>query len=82
MFTIIIPYEEIGKADGVVFLLLQPRDEIYPLHILTLFCFSQVDWRNDPGPTGEGADASNRATTIAEVYQWLAEPGWGVPTKK
>lgn len=42
----------------------------------------QVDWRNDPGPTGEGADASNRATTIAEVYQWLAEPGWGVPNKK
>ncbi|KAI7363119.1 NAD(P)-binding protein [Hortaea werneckii] len=41
-----------------------------------------VDWRNDPGPTGEGADASNRATTIAEVYQWLAEPGWGVPSKK
>ncbi|OTA23614.1 hypothetical protein BTJ68_13975 [Hortaea werneckii EXF-2000] len=41
-----------------------------------------VDWRNDPGPTGEGADASNRATTIAEVYQWLAEPGWGAPTKK
>ncbi|KAK5123757.1 hypothetical protein LTR85_002393 [Meristemomyces frigidus] len=37
-----------------------------------------VGWRDDPGPTGPGATASNVASTTAEVYQWLSEPGWGV----
>ncbi|KAK4540128.1 hypothetical protein LTR36_009793 [Oleoguttula mirabilis] len=37
-----------------------------------------VDWREDPGPSGPGATAGNYATVTAEVYQWLSEPGWGV----
>ncbi|KAK4561511.1 hypothetical protein LTR86_004829 [Recurvomyces mirabilis] len=37
-----------------------------------------VDWRNDPGPSGEGNTASNSANTIAEVFGWLGEEGWGV----
>jgi len=40
-----------------------------------------VNWRNDPGPTGPGASAGNRATMAAEVFEWLGEPGWGVAKK-
>ncbi|KAI5362089.1 Putative short-chain dehydrogenase/reductase SDR, NAD(P)-binding domain superfamily [Septoria linicola] len=36
-----------------------------------------VDWRNDPGPQGPGATASNAAVNVAEVFNWLAQPGWG-----
>ncbi len=39
-----------------------------------------VDWRNDPGPSGAGLTATP-AATIAEVFGWLSEPGWGVPSK-
>ena len=37
-----------------------------------------VDWRNDRGPQGPGATASNTAVNVAQVYDWLAQPGWGV----
>ena len=36
-----------------------------------------VEWRLDPGPSGPGGEASNRASTEAEVFEWLGEPGWG-----
>lgn len=38
----------------------------------------RVDWRMDPGPQGPGSGCSNKATLKAEVFGWLAEPGWGV----
>ncbi|EMC93731.1 hypothetical protein BAUCODRAFT_112155 [Baudoinia panamericana UAMH 10762] len=38
-----------------------------------------VDWKMDPGPSGLGANTANRAVMYAEVFQWLSEPGWGVP---
>lgn len=41
--------------------------------------YRKVDWRMDPGPTGTGATVSNRAVLTKEVFDWLAEPGWGVP---
>ena len=41
----------------------------------------KVDWKNDPGPQGTGASVSNRAALTSEVYDWLAEPGWGVVDK-
>ena len=40
--------------------------------------FRLVDWRMDPGPTGEGALVSNRDVMGDEVFGWLAQPGWGV----
>ncbi|KAK3111844.1 hypothetical protein LTR53_012495 [Teratosphaeriaceae sp. CCFEE 6253] len=40
----------------------------------------QVDWRNDPGPQGPGM-TSTPAATIAEVFGWLAQEGWGMPGK-
>lgn len=45
---------------------------------LSLTYLFQVHWMNDPGPTGPGANASNKAATIAEVFGWLSEPDWGV----
>jgi NAD(P)-dependent dehydrogenase (short-subunit alcohol dehydrogenase family) len=36
-----------------------------------------VEWMNAGPPEGPGATASNRAANVAEVFQWLAEPGWG-----
>ena len=36
-----------------------------------------VDWKMDPGPQGPGATASGRATMTKEVFEWLAQPGWG-----
>lgn len=41
-----------------------------------------VDWKNDPGPSGPGGSASNRMNNIAEVFQWLGESGWGVAGSK
>jgi hypothetical protein len=40
-----------------------------------------VDWRNDPGPSGAGNSVSSAANTIAEVFEWLGQDGWGVPKK-
>ncbi|KAK5726104.1 hypothetical protein LTR17_013006 [Elasticomyces elasticus] len=40
-----------------------------------------VDWRNDPGPQGPGMSAGNAAISVAEVFTWLGEPGWGVADK-
>ncbi|SMR48945.1 unnamed protein product [Zymoseptoria tritici ST99CH_1A5] len=36
-----------------------------------------VEWMNAGPPEGPGGTASNRAANAAEVFQWLAEPGWG-----
>jgi hypothetical protein len=41
--------------------------------------YRKVDWKMDPGPTAVGASVSNRAVLTKEVFDWLAEPGWGVP---
>ncbi|EME45341.1 hypothetical protein DOTSEDRAFT_71163 [Dothistroma septosporum NZE10] len=38
----------------------------------------KVDWKMDPGPQGPGATASAGATMAKEVFEWLAQPGWGV----
>ncbi|KAK4896215.1 hypothetical protein LTR27_005736 [Elasticomyces elasticus] len=40
-----------------------------------------VDWRNDPGPQGPGMSAGNAAISVAEVFSWLGQPGWGVAEK-
>lgn len=37
-----------------------------------------VGWQNERGPQGPGSTASNSAANVAEVYDWLAQPGWGV----
>lgn len=41
----------------------------------------RVDWKNDPGPSGPGNTVANTATTTAEIFQWLSQPLWGVPSK-
>jgi len=40
-----------------------------------------VNWKNDPGPSGPGNTVAKTATTTAEVFQWLAQPAWGLPSK-
>jgi NAD(P)-dependent dehydrogenase (short-subunit alcohol dehydrogenase family) len=41
-----------------------------------------VVWKNDPGPSGPGGKASaSESTTVAEAFEWLATPGWGVVAK-
>lgn len=39
--------------------------------------YRKVDWKMDPGPEGPGTSVSNRMHMQAEVFGWLAEPGWG-----
>lgn len=41
-----------------------------------------VDWKMDPGPQGPGSSAGNAEKGRAEVFEWLREPGWGVPKDK
>lgn len=38
----------------------------------------EVGWRNDPGPEGPGAEVSNRAVGVKEVFGWLGDGQWGV----
>lgn len=40
--------------------------------------YRKVDWRNDPGPSGQGSGLANPEGLQEEVMKWLAEPGWGV----
>jgi hypothetical protein len=40
--------------------------------------YRKVNWSMDPGPSGPGATVGGRAKLIKEVYEWLAEPDWGV----
>ncbi|GAB7362841.1 hypothetical protein MBLNU230_g3144t1 [Neophaeotheca triangularis] len=37
-----------------------------------------VGWRMDAGPQGPGAEVTNRAAGVREVFDWLGEEGWGV----
>ena len=37
-----------------------------------------VDWRNDPGPSGPGSTVTNRAVLKEQVIGLIREPGWGV----
>lgn len=43
--------------------------------------FRKVGWKNDPGPQGPGSGASGRQINITEIFDWLAEPGWGTGGK-
>lgn len=38
----------------------------------------QVNSRDDPGPSGPGSTVANGAILTKEVFEWLAEPGWGI----
>nr|POF07212.1 15-hydroxyprostaglandin dehydrogenase [nad(+)] [Quercus suber] len=40
--------------------------------------FRNVDWKGDPGPQGPGANVSSAQILNDEVFQWLAQPGWGL----
>lgn len=44
--------------------------------------YRKVNFANDPGPSGPGGSVSNTAALGKEVFDWLAEPGWGVPKEK
>ena len=41
--------------------------------------YRKVDWKMDPGPSAVGSSVSNAAALGKEVFDWLAEPNWGVP---
>ena len=43
--------------------------------------YRKVGWRNDPGPSGPGADNTDATPMNAEVYGWLSQPGWGQSNK-
>ncbi len=40
--------------------------------------YRNVDWRMDPGPSGPGGTVGGGAALTKEVFDWLAQPGWGV----